>query len=90
MTKTDLQSDLLADLQVAVNARPLPTAAVPAGPPPLDLPQGELLRPPTPSMDLRVTPLRWSRPGLVSPDPALGLGLGVRVGPVQISLTLGG
>jgi hypothetical protein len=89
MTKTDLQSDLLADLRVAANARPLPTDAVPLSPPPLPVSTGEL-RPPTPALDVRVTPLRWRRPGLVSPDPALGLGLGVRVGPVQISLTLGG
>jgi hypothetical protein len=90
MTKTDLRSDLLADLQVEANARPLPTATATVGPSPLTVPSDEKLRPPTPSLDLRVTPLRWSRPGLVSPDPGLGLGLGVRVGPVQVSLTLGG
>ncbi|MDT7571619.1 MAG: hypothetical protein QOE05_1793 [Actinomycetota bacterium] len=89
MTKTDLQSDLLADLRIAADARPLPTDAVRPGPPPLPVSQGEQLRPPTPSLDVRVTPLRWNWPGLVSPDPALGLRLGVRVGPVQISLTLG-
>ena len=90
MTKTDLQSDLLADLKVAANARPLPTDYAPPVPPPLPRAQGELLRPPTPSLDVRFTPLRWTWPGLVSPDPSLGLGLGVRVGPVQVSLTLGG
>jgi hypothetical protein len=89
MTKTDLRSDLLADLQVEANARPLPTGSAPTAPPSLNVPPGEL-RPPTPSFDVRVTPLRWTRPGLVSPDPGLGLGLGVRVGPVQVSLTLGG
>jgi hypothetical protein len=89
MTKTDLQSDLLADLRVAANARPLPTDAVPRTPPPLPESPGEL-RPPTPSLDVRVTPLRWRRPGLVSPDAGRGLGLGVRIGPVQVSLTLGG
>jgi hypothetical protein len=89
MTKTDLQSDLLADLRVAANARPLPTDSLPLSPPPLPVATGEL-RPPTPSLDVRVTPLRWTWPGLVSPDPALGLGLGVRIGPVQVSLTLGG
>ena len=88
MTKTDLQSDLLADLRVAANARPLPTDAVRPGPPPLPVSQGEPLRPPTPSFDMRVTPLRWTRPGLVSPDA--GLGLGLRLGPLQVSLTLGG
>jgi hypothetical protein len=88
MTNTDLQNDLLADLQAAASARPLPTDAAPHLPPPMPVAQGEL-RPPTPSLDVRVTPLRWTRPGLVSPDPSLGLGLGVRIGPVQVSLTLG-
>jgi hypothetical protein len=87
MTKTDLQSDLLADLRVAANARPLPTDAVPRTPPPLPVAEGDL-RPPTPSLDVRVTPLRWARPGLVT--PAAGLGLGLRIGPLQVSLALGG
>jgi hypothetical protein len=90
MSKIDLQSDLLADLKVAANARPLPTDSIPHVPPPLPLQQGEPLRPPTPSLDMRFTPLRWTRPGLISPDPTLGLGLGLRIGPVQVSLTLGG
>jgi hypothetical protein len=90
MTKNDLRSDLLADLQLEANARPLPAATAPVGASPRTLPSDGKLRPPTPSLDLRVTPLRWARPGLVSPDPGLGLGLGVRVGPVQVSLTLGG
>ncbi|MCU1590870.1 MAG: hypothetical protein JWP11_2126 [Frankiales bacterium] len=87
MTKTDLQSDLLADLQGAANARPLPSAPAPTAPP-LAAPHTERLRPPTPSLDVRVTPLRWVRPGLVA--PAAGLGLGLRLGPVQVSLSLGG
>jgi hypothetical protein len=88
MTKTDLQSELLADLRIAADARPLPTDAVRPGPPPLPVSQGEPLRPPTPSLDVRLTPLRWARPRLVS--PAVGLGVGVRLGPVQVSLNLGG
>lgn len=88
MTKTDLQGDLLADLKVAASARPLPTAAITPVPPPLPGAQADV-RPPTPSLDVRVTPLRWTWPGLVSPDPSLGLGLGVRIGPLQVSLTLG-
>ena len=88
MTKTDLQSDLLADLRIAADARPLPTDAVRPGPPPLPVSPGEPLRPATPSFEVRVTPLRWALPGLVS--PAAGLGLGVRIGPLQVSLTLGG
>ena len=86
MSKKDLQSDLLADLQTAANARPLPTAPPVVTPPPLELPQ--LQRPVTPAFDMRVTPLSWARPGLVSPDA--GLGLGLRLGPFQVSLTLGG
>ena len=85
MSKNDLQSDLLADLQIAANARPLPTAP-PVVTPPLDLPQLQRLA--TPAFDIRVTPLSWARPGRVSPEA--GLGLGVRVGPFQVSLTLGG
>jgi hypothetical protein len=88
MTKTDLQSDLLADLQGAANARPLPTTATPRTSPSLAVEPGELLRPPTPALDVRVTPLRWARPGFVS--PTAGLGLGLRCGPLQLSLTLGG
>ena len=88
MTKTDLQSDLLAELRIAANSRPLPTDAVPPSPPPLPVSQGDDVRPPTPSLEVRVTPLRWTRPGLVS--TGLGLGVGLRVGPVQVSLSLGG
>ena len=81
MTKTDVQSDLLADLQVAVDARPLP-----ATPPALPTEPTQQLRPPTPALDVRVTPLRWQRPGVV--PPASGMGLGLRLGPVQLSLSL--
>lgn len=79
--KKDLQNDLLADLQGAVNARPLPAEA------PLPEPgQSGELRPPTPSVDVRFTPLRWGRPRIVSvPD---GLGVGVRIGPLRISVAI--
>jgi hypothetical protein len=83
MSRTDLQNDLLADLQGEVSARPLPATA-PALPP---LPS--LLEPParpTPAIDVRLTPLRWARPQLA---PTQGLGLGLRVGPVQVSWSLG-
>ena len=81
MSNNDVQSDLLADLQVAASARPLP-----ATPPPLPTETSQQLRPPTPALDVRVTPLRWQRPGIV--PPATGMGLGLRVGPVQLSLSL--
>jgi hypothetical protein len=85
VTKNDPQSDLLADLQGAANARPLP--AEPTQPPPLPVTPSSQLRPPTPALELRVTPLRWGRPAI---KPAgSGMGLGLRVGPVQISVSLG-
>ena len=86
MTKTDVQSDLLADLQGAANERPLPSAPPTAQPPLPVTPTAQLL-PPTPALELRVTPLRWVRPA-IKPSGS-GLGLGVRVGPVQVSLSLG-
>ncbi len=81
MTKNDLQSDLLADLQGAVNARPLPTEA----PLPEPMSTGEM-RPPTPSVNVRFTPLRWGRPRVEPVED--GLGFGVRVGPLRISVAL--
>jgi hypothetical protein len=85
VTKNDAQSDLLADLQGAANARPLPASP----PPPAALPATSTaqLLPPTPALELRVTPLRWVRPA-IKPSGS-GLGLGLRVGPVQVSLSLG-
>ena len=86
MTKNDPQSDLLADLQGAANARPLP-ADPPPPPPALPATSSAQLLPPTPALEVRVTPLRWVRPAI---KPAgNGLGLGLRVGPVQVSLSLG-
>lgn len=81
MSKDDLKNDLLADLQGAVNARPLPTEA----PLPESTP-GDHLRPPTPSVDVRFTPLRWARPRVVPVED--GLGLGVRLGPIRVSVAL--
>ena len=81
--RSDAKDDLLADLQSAVAERPLPPS------PPLEQPAvAQPLLAPTPAFDLRVTPLRWSRPAVV-PSPT-GFGLGVRVGPVRVSLSLGG
>jgi hypothetical protein len=72
------RDDLLADLQDEVAARP---AAPPTPPPALPRSQGAPL---TPAFDMSVTPLRWSLPSL-GPVPH-GIGLAVRVGPVQVSL----
>ena len=73
---TDFQSDLLADLQGAANARPLPPSPPPL--PPAEV--GELH--PTPALDVRLTPLRWSRPRVSR--------RAVRLGPVQVSLSFEG
>lgn len=81
MSKSDLQSDLLADLQGAVNARPLPAEA-----PLPDATTSGNLRPPTPSVEVKFTPMRWGRPRIVSVED--GLGFGVRVGPLRISVAI--
>jgi hypothetical protein len=85
VTKNDVQNDLLADLQGAANARPLP-ASTPQQPP-LPVPPVAQLRPPTPALEVRLTPLRWARPAIA--PAGSGQGLGLRVGPVQVSLSLG-
>ena len=74
----DLRADLLADLQSAASARTLPADPAPA-------PTETAAVLPTPVLGLQVTPLRWSLPGL----KADGLGLRLRVGPLQVSVGLG-
>jgi hypothetical protein len=76
VTKSDLQSDLLAELQGAAKARPLPAA-----PPTVHAIAPGVLPRPTPAIEVRVTPLRWSWPRLS--------GRALRLGPVQVSLSLG-
>ena len=78
MTKPDLQSELLADLRGAADARPLPSA--PPVLPPVEAPVTT-----TPALDVRLTPLRWSRPRL----QRKGLGAGLSAGPVSVTLSLG-
>jgi hypothetical protein len=68
MSSTDLQNDLLADLRSATYSAPVPP-----------LPPGTAG---TPTLDLRVTPLRWSRVRL-----SLGTGLALHAGPVQVRVT---
>ena len=87
MSKNDLQSDLLADLQGAANARPLPSETpLPSRPALPELTEPQHLRPPTPSVNLRFTPLRWGRPGLEPVEE--GMGVGLRLGPLRISVAL--
>jgi hypothetical protein len=72
MSRNDLKADLLADLTPGapppVAAEPLPVPAEP-----LDL---------TPVLSLHLTPLRWSRPRVVS----VGAGKAVRLGPLSLEL----
>lgn len=72
------RADLLADLQGEVNARP-------ATPPVATLPQSGAPGP-TPAIDVSVTPLQWSLPSFR--PPTQGIGVGVQIGPVQVSIAL--
>ena len=54
---------------------------------PLPVTPSAQLRPPTPALEVRLTPLRWVRPAIA--PAGNGMGLGLRVGPVQVSLSLG-
>ena len=67
MSKTDFQSDLLADLQDVSYAAPVPAPASPDS---------------TPTFDLRVTPLRWSRVRI-----SAGIGVSLHAGPVQVRVS---
>lgn len=73
------REDLIIDLRTEASARP----AAPAVEPPAPAVPSEG-RPLTPAFDLSVTPLRWALPS-VGPS-ARGVGLAVRVGPVQLTL----
>lgn len=71
------RDDLLADLQGEASARPAAPTAAPA-----PTRTGRVSS--TPALDVSVTPLEWSLPRLA---PARhGIGLSVRLGPVQVSL----
>ena len=80
--RPDRKADLLADVMWAAAARPLP-----ASPPPLPVDLGPAPMPPTPLLEVKVTPLRWSLPMVEAPDA--GIGLSVRLGPVKVSLAFG-
>ena len=71
------RDDLLADLQDERAVRP----AAPHVPPRVPPASSDAT---TPALDVSVTPLQWSMPRLA---PAThGVGLSVRVGPLQVSL----
>lgn len=79
---SDLTADLLSDLQGAAAARPLPSS-----PPPLPVDDSAGPTPPTPTVEVRFTPMRWSLPKVVPVDR--GLGVGMAVGPLRVSLSFG-
>jgi hypothetical protein len=83
--RATLQDDLLADLR---GASPMPAAATPVTSPRAArrvLPH-ERAKSDTPTLHLRLTPLRWSRPWAKAPDgPRAPIMLGI--GPFQITLT---
>ena len=79
---TSLQADLTADL-LSDLGRPAPLPSGPVVPAPLP---SAPVSAGTPSVAVVLTPLRWALPS-VGPVPA-GVGLAVRVGPLQVSAAL--
>lgn len=80
-----LQDDLLADLRQAAPV-PIPGPEVdrPAprpSPPPAERPIPPAPR--TPTIEVRVTPLRWSAPSLR--NPGAGTGLVLTAGPIRVA-----
>lgn len=77
--QSDLQADLLADLAPIEVEQP-PAAAVEAAPLPPELTEA------TPAVSVQWTPLRWSRPRVISVRG--GLGKAVRLGPFKVELSV--
>lgn len=76
---SDLHADLLADLTPAETASPAAGAPEPA-----PLPQA--LSDVTPAVTLQWTPLRWSRPKVVT--AAGGTGKALRLGPLTLEIAV--
>ena len=77
-----LQDDLLADLR---QAAPLPIAGPEVdrkAPRPAE--RRNPTAPRTPTIEVRVTPLRWSAPSLRT--PGTGTGLVITAGPIRVSI----
>jgi hypothetical protein len=74
--RADLQADLLADLTTRTEEPPTP-AVEPAALPP-EHPDA------TPALSVQWTPLRWSRPRVVTASG--GVGKAVRLGPLTVEL----
>lgn len=79
MSRDDLKADLLADL--APKSDP-----VPAPPQPDQAPLPAELKEATPALSVHWTPLKWSRPRFVRSTD--GVGKAVRLGPLQLELTV--
>jgi hypothetical protein len=75
----DLTADLLADLAPKDDPTPPP---VPEEPAPLPPELNEV----TPAVSVHWTPLRWSRPKVVRSTD--GAGKALRLGPLQVELTV--
>jgi hypothetical protein len=82
--RRSLSDDLLDDLRQGPSRVPAPTASPrPQAGPPADG-AAALSAPPTPTVELRITPRSWSPAG-VAPLPDGG-GVAVSLGPVRVSL----
>ncbi len=77
--QADLQADLLADLAPPRAGQPAPPAVEPATLPPE-------LNDATPALSFQWTPLRWSRPRVVSVRG--GLGKAMKLGPLKVELSV--
>jgi hypothetical protein len=75
--RADLQADLLADLTPAA---PAPVEVTETAPLPPDLADA------TPALTVQLTPLRWSRPRVVSARG--GLGKALKAGPWRVELSV--
>jgi hypothetical protein len=78
-----LRDDLLDDLRQAAPMSAVPPTADQSVPVPAGRP--DAADPETPTLELRVTPRRWSAPSVQL--PGAGVGLVVTAGPLRISLT---
>jgi hypothetical protein len=86
--RSTLRDDLLDDLRHAAPMSAVqPTADQPAAdqPVPVSAERPDATDPETPTLELRVTPRRWSAPSMRLPSS--GVGLVVTAGPLRVSLT---
>ena len=77
--RSDLQADVLADLTAPAADLPASPAVEPAPVPPHVVDA-------TPGLSVRWTPLRWSRPQVVTVRG--GLGKALKLGPLKVELSV--